>query len=112
MARAGTVLLFLYIACVVQWNSLFLSSYGQHPVVSTQIDTHFKVIKIKTINRIVTEIASYFVLNCCQGFFDWLHRISVLFVCAVLYGSYCFVRFCVPWLFMCFLSLFACWKVR
>lgn len=36
-------------------------------------------------------------------FFDWLHRISVLFcVYALLYTSYCFVKFCVAWLLMCF----------
>jgi hypothetical protein len=32
-----------------------------------QIDKHSKVISIRIINRIVTGIASYFVLN-CQGF--------------------------------------------
>jgi len=37
-------------------------------VVYTQIDKHFKVINIKIINRIVTGIASYFALNCRQGF--------------------------------------------
>jgi len=59
----------------------------------------------------VTGIASYFVLNCRQGFLIDCIEFQY-FLCAVLYSSYCFVRFCVAWLFMCFLSLSACWKVR
>jgi hypothetical protein len=87
VARAGTVLLFLYTVCVVQWNSLFLSSCGHRPLIYTQIDTHFKVIRIKTINRIVTEITSYFVLNCRQGFLIGCIEFQY-FLCML----YCIVR--------------------
>jgi hypothetical protein len=78
---------FFTIACVVQQNSLFLSSCGHHQVVYTQIDKYFKVIKIKIINRIVNGIASYFVLNCRQGFLIDCIEFQC-FLCAL----YCIVR--------------------
>jgi hypothetical protein len=52
-----------------------------------QIDIHFKVIKIKIINLIVTGEASYFVLNCRQGFLIYCIEFQY-FLCVL----YCIVR--------------------